>query len=290
VKRSSPIIFTFLLIGVTLVWGWTFPVVQDAVDGFGVVAFLAIRFTIASLAMIPLAAKHMTRESWKVGGAIGLVLAISYLFQTWGIRHTTATNSGLITGLFIVFAPLWNRVLFGVKADKVFVGAALASLIGLGLLTGSGPTPLTIGDLLTLGCAIGFGLHIALLGRYSQGHRSSALAIAQLSAAALVFIVVWPFVDPLKLPSSPSVWQALLLTGIVASAVGFWVQTAAQRRIPATRIAMILTMEPVFATFFGYQLAGDRLVGIQIAGGVIMVVALLISNIHQAALASSKPL
>ena len=282
-KSTTELAFALLLIGVTLVWGWTFPVVKDAVAAYGVIAFLAIRFALATVAMAPLGIRRATRASWMTGGAIGLTLAVAYLFQTFGIKYTTATNSGLITGLFVIFAPVWNRALFGVRTGRVFVATAIASLCGLGLLTGTGLARPAIGDIVTLGCALSFGLHIALLDRYSPRHDTSALALAQMATAAVIFAAVWPVMEPLALPGRASVWHALLLTGIVASAGGFWVQTAAQRRLPAARVAMILTMEPVFATIFGRLLAGDRLSGPQMIGGAVMVAAMLVSNVHQAA-------
>src|SRR3712207_744152 len=99
------VIYTLLLVGVTAVWGWTFVVVQDAISSYGVLGFLALRFALASVALAPLLPK-MTRRTLLVGLGIGLVLGIGYLFQTLGLLHTTPTNSGLITGLFVVFAPL----------------------------------------------------------------------------------------------------------------------------------------------------------------------------------------
>jgi drug/metabolite transporter (DMT)-like permease len=283
VTSATNLVFAALLLLVTLVWGWTFPVVKDAVAAYGVVAFLAIRFALATVAMAPLGIRRATRASWLAGGGIGLALAAGYVFQTFGIKYTTATNSGLITGLFVISAPVWNRVLFGVRADRIFVGTAIASLCGLALLTGTGLADPAIGDLVTLGCALSFGLHIALLDRYSRRHDTSALALSQMAVAAVVFAAVWPLTEPLVLPATPMVWHALLLTGIVASAGGFWVQTATQRRLPATRVAMLLTMEPVFATIFGRLLAGDRLTILQMIGGALMVAAMLVCNIHQAA-------
>jgi len=277
-----------LLLLVTLVWGGTFPVVKDAVAAYGVMGFLAVRFALAAVAMLPVGLRYATRGSWRTGGAIGLVLAAAYLLQTFGIRYTSATNNGLITGLFVVFAPLWNRVLFGVRTDRIFAGAIAASVCGLVLLTGAGVAPPTIGDALTLGCAVCFGLHIALLDRHAREHSPWALALAQLAVAAAAFTLVWPMVEPLRLPSAP-VWGALLLTGLVASAGGFTTQTAAQRRLPAVRVAVILTMEPVFATLFGRALADDRLGALQLAGGAVMVIALLVANIHQARNGPTQP-
>lgn len=281
-KSTRDLLFSALLLGVTLVWGWTFPAVKQAVATYGVIAFLATPFALAAVVVAPVGVRRATRASWVTGGAIGLVLAAAYAFQTFGIRATTATNSGLITGLFVVFAPVWNRIIFGVRAGRVFAVAALISLCGLALLTGAGPVTPTVGDLLTLCCAVCFGLHIALLDHYAARHDESALALAQLAVAAAVFLMIWPVTHPLVLPTSATVWQALVVTGVIASAAAFWIQTAAQRRLPATHVTMILTMEPVFAAMFGRLLAGDRLTAVQVVGASLMVAALLAWNVHRA--------
>ena len=274
--------FSALLLAVAAVWGWTFTVVKDAVAQYGVVSFLAIRFALAAVTIAPFAARRADRRTWTLGAAIGLVLALAYLFQTFGIRYTTATNSGLITGLFVVFAPICNRLLFGVRTPRALWAAVATSVVGLALLTGAGAERLAFGDVLTLGCAVCFGLHLALLDRHAKRHDAAGLALGQLACAAAVFLVVWPLTDPVELPTLP-VWGALILTGVLASAVGFYSQTAAQRELPAIRAAMILTMEPAFAALFGRFLAGDRLAPLQVLGGVLMVGALLTANIRPTA-------
>lgn len=270
-----------LLLLVTVVWGWTFPVVKQAVAVYGVLAFLTVRFALAAFIVSIAGVWRGTRRSWQVGGAIGLVLAIAYLLQTFGIRHTSATNSGLITGLFVVFAPLWNRLLYGVRIDRIHVGAVAASCIGLLLLTGVGVSPPGVGDLLTLGCALCFGLHICLLDRHAAAHDACALAAAQLSVATIVFAAAWPICEPISFPSMP-VWPALVLTAVGATAGGFTILTMAQRYLPAVQVAVILSMEPLFAALFGRLLEGDRLTLVQLLGGAIMVAALLVANVHHA--------
>jgi drug/metabolite transporter (DMT)-like permease len=266
------------------VWGWTFTVVKDAVAVYGVVGFLAVRFTIAAVVLAPVAARRLSLRTIATGAGIGAVLAAAYLFQTSGLKYTTATNSGLITGLFVVVAPLVNRAVFGVKTRAVHWAAVAVSLAGLGLLTGAGPSPANFGDLLTLGCAGCFGLHIVLLDRLAKGHDTTALAAAQLGTAALVFLAIWPAAEPLDWPGR-EVWWALAVCGLLATAGGFWAQTFVQQRLPAVRTAVILTTEPVFATFFGYVLAGERLTGVQIAGAAVMVAAVVTA---EAASAASK--
>jgi drug/metabolite transporter (DMT)-like permease len=238
-----------LLIGVTAVWGWTFVVVQDAISAYGLLGFLALRFALASAALAPLLL-GMTRRTLLVGSGIGLVLAIGYLFQTLGLLYTTPTNSGLITGLFVVFAPLTARAFFRAHVPWQIVAAVFLSLTGMVLLTGQSPSGVRIGDALTVVCAGALGLHIALLSRYAREHDAGSLALAQMLSMAVLFSVLWPLFEPVALPPR-EVILAIILTGIVASAGAFYVQTAVQQRIPAARAAIILTTEPVFAAFFG---------------------------------------
>jgi drug/metabolite transporter (DMT)-like permease len=267
-----------LLVGITAVWGWTFVVVRDAIALYGVLPFLAVRFALAAGALAPFSVPKLTRRTLLVGGGIGVVLAAAYLFQTLGLLFTTPTNSGLITGLFVVFAPLADRILFGASFSRQVIVAVVMSLLGMVLLAGGGPEGINSGDILTLVCAAALGLHIALLSRYAAGHDAASLAFAQILAMAALFAVAWPVFEPVTLPPS-GVWIALLVTGLVASAGAFWVQTFVQQRIPAARTAIILTMEPVFAAFFGYWLAGDRLVAIQILGAALILSALVVGEV-----------
>jgi len=272
------LIYTLLLVAVTAVWGWTFVVVQDAISVYGVIPFLAVRFVLAGAALAPIYAAKLTRRSLVVGGGIGVVLAAGYLFQTTGLLFTTPTNSGLITGLFVVFAPLADRLLFGANVSRQVVLAVALSMVGMVLLAGGGPQGANWGDLLTLLCAAALGLHIALLSRYAASYHAGALTLAQILSIALLFLIAWPFFATVSLPPS-EVWVALLVTGLLASAGAFLVQTTVQQHIPAARTAIILTMEPVFAALFGYWLAGDRLVAVQILGALMILSALVIGEV-----------
>ena len=266
-----------LLLLVTVVWGWTFVVVRDAVTAYSVLGFLALRFTIASLCLGPFSFKRLTRGTFVPGAGIGICLAGGYLLQTYGLRHTTPTNSGLITGLFVVFAPVASYVLFRVRIDRVFLLPLGTCLVGTLLLIGESPEAIRVGDGLTLGCAACFGLHIALLSHYAHRHDAIALALAQMLATALLCGLPWLLFESLSSPPV-HVWSALLITGVLASAAAFTVQTYVQQRLSATRTAIILTMEPVFAVFFGYLLAGDRLSWVQVIGAVLILVAIVISE------------
>ncbi|CAN5665770.1 DMT family transporter [soil metagenome] len=273
------LIYTLLLVGVTAVWGWTFVVVQNAVTAYSVLGFLTLRFILAGAVLTPFLAPRMTRRTLFVGIGIGLTLAVGYLFQTLGLLYTTPTNSGLITGLFVVFAPLTAWVLFKVRIPPLIIGAVVLSLFGMVLLTGQSVSLGRLGDALTVVCAAGLGAHIALLSRYASEHDAGALTLAQILSMAGIFSVMW-VASPGQITAPPTeVWFAIVLTGIVASAGAFFVQTAVQQRIPAARTAIILTMEPVFAALFGFWLAGDRLSAVQLFGGVLILSALVVGEI-----------
>lgn len=271
------LLYSLALLGVTAVWGWTFVVVQDAIAVYGLFSFLALRFGLAAVAMAPFY-RRITRRTLVVGGGIGLVLALAYLFQTAGLLYTTPTNAGLITGLFVVFAPLVDRLLFGVNVSRQ-IGIAIAlSVAGIVLLAGQSPSEARLGDALVLLCAAGLGTHIALLSRYARDFDASGLAAAQMISVGIFFLVAWPFFEPVSAPPAEVIF-ALLLTGLVASAGAYYVQTSVQRHIPAARAAIILTMEPVFAALFGYWLAGDRLNAVQLAGAALVLSALVLGEI-----------
>jgi len=269
---------SLLLLAVTAVWGWTFVAVQEAVRAWDVPGFLALRFALAACAASLLWGRRLDRRSLRVGLGIGLLLAAGYLLQTLGLRVTTATSAGLITGLFVIVGPVAARVLYRTSLPPIAVAAVAVSLLGMTLLTGRLPTSLETGDLLILACAIAFGVHIAVLSRHAPRHDPLALGAAQMAACAVVFLALWPIVGEVGLPP-PGVWPALLVTGLVASALAYAIQTAAQRRLSAVQTSLILACEPLFAGLFGYFLAGDRLTPTQLAGGALILAALLVVEV-----------
>lgn len=269
---------TLLLIGVTVVWGWTFVIVANAIAVYGVMPFLAVRFSIAALTALLLWGRHLDRASLKAGLLIGLIPAAGYLLQTWGLRFTTATNAGLITGLFVVLAPIADRILYQRRLRPTAWISVGLSLVGMSLLTGRLPTELALGDVLVFGCALSFGLHIAVLSRHTPHHEPRALATSQMLSMAIVFLLLWPSTTRLSFPP-PEVYFALILTGIVASTLAYGIQTAAQRVLSTVQTALILTLEPVFAGFFGIWLAGERLNLSQSLGAVLIIIAVLLAEI-----------
>lgn len=268
------------LVLVTAVWGLTFVQVKDAVALYPLFAFLAVRFVIASAVLAVPAAprlRSLGREGWVAGIGLGLLLAAGYALQTAGLERTTVSSTGFITGLYVVFTPLLGLLLFRSRVGRAaWLGVAL-SLAGLGLLSGVGAGE-PLGDALVLGGALAYSLQIVLMERYAPRHDAVALTQAEMLAAATGFLVVAVAAGQLEVPRGWTVWGALLVTGVFASAFGFLVQTWAQRRTSAARTALAFALEPVFAALFGFWLAGDRLGAVGWAGCAVIMAGIVVAE------------
>ena len=268
------------LIAVTAVWGYTFVPMKEAVAVYPLFAFLAVRFLIASLVLaVPAAPRLRTlgRPGWTAGLSLGSLLGLGYALQTAGLERTTVSSAGFITGLYVVFTPLLGLLLFRTQVGRlVWLGVAL-SVGGLALLSGVGVGD-PRGDLLVLLGSAAYSLQIVLMERYAPRYDAVAFTQAEMLAAFAGFAVVAGALGQLERPSGWTVWYALLVTGIFASALGFLVQTWAQRRISASRTAIAFAMEPVFAGIFGFWLAGDRLGALGWSGCALIMAGIVISE------------
>ena len=262
------------LVAVTAVWGVTFVQVKDAIAIYPLFAFLAVRFAIASATLAVPAARRLRSlgpRGWRAGIALGVLLALGYALQTAGLERTTVSSAGFITGLYVVFTPLIALAFFGTRIGlAVWVGVAL-STVGLGLLSGIDSGRIG-GDLLVLGGSAAYSLQIVLMERHAPRYDPLAFTQAEMLACFSGFAAIALALGQVELPRGWTVWGALLVTGVFASALGYLVQTWAQRRTSATRTALAFTMEPVWAGIFGFWLAGDRL-GAWGWGGAALIMA-----------------
>ncbi|HWO91008.1 MAG TPA: DMT family transporter [Methylomirabilota bacterium] len=263
-------IYVFFLLLVTAVWGWTFVLVKNAITQYPTLPFLQLRFILAFVVMAVLVHRLPARRELRLGIIVGAVLAAGYLTQTVGLTMTSPGNSGLITGLFVVFTPLIDRF-FGVKLRWWTLVAVAAALAGTVLLVG-GPSGVGLGDILTIACAFLFGLHIVLLSHWSPGLRSAPLAMVQMGSCALIFSAGGSW--SLRVPSQ-EVWIAIVITGVFASALAFYIQTWAQQHLSASRTALILTTEPAWAVAAAVILAGQRFGALQAAGAALVLAAIV---------------
>lgn len=277
----TELVAVLALVAITAVWGVTFVVVKDAVERMPVMAFLAWRFGLAALVMVALRPRSVAGlgpAGRRAGLLLGVALGIGYAAQTLGLQATPASTSGFITGMFVVFTPVFAGLLLRRPVGRsawLAVGLATA---GLALISLRGFS-IGSGELLTLACAACFALHIVGLGEWSAGSDAYGLAVVQLLAVTALSAVAALPAGGLAPPPDAGVWGAVAVTAIVATALAFVGQTWAQAHLPPARVAVILTLEPVFAGIFGVLLDGD-LLGLRILGGAVLVlVAMLVTEL-----------
>lgn len=271
---------TLALLGVTAIWGSTFVVVKDAVARVPVTDFLTLRFALAAAAMLALRPRSVAAlgaAGRRAGAVIGVALGAGYLLQTLGLQHTSAAVSGFLTGLFVVLTPLGAAVLLRRPPPATAWLAVVVATGGLALLSLRG-WRIGLGELLTLGCAAAFALHIVALGRWAGRYDAYGLAVVQLlTTAALSAAVALP--GGLVVPRDGQVWFALVLTSLAATALAFVVQTWAQAHLSPTRAAVIMTMEPVFGGLFAVLLAGEVLGPRSLVGAALVLAAMVLTEV-----------
>jgi drug/metabolite transporter (DMT)-like permease len=282
-ETRRPLVPELALVSATAAYGATFVLVQDALERVTPVGFILLRFAVGALVLAPFAfARSWRRPSvaatpreftWACI-AFGVVAFIGYWFQNAGLEQTTTSNSAFITGLFVVFVPLIETVVLRKAPPANVLIAVVVSTFGLFLLTGA-DLSLNRGDMLTLGCAFFFGIWIYLGGRYSQRFDPIAITAAQLAIVALLAV---PFaaIDGIGTIDAQVV-AAVLVTGVLCSAIAFTMQLWGQRYVEPSRAAVILLFEPVVAGVIGYWV-GERLGFTGYVGAVVILAGILLAE------------
>jgi drug/metabolite transporter (DMT)-like permease len=275
-ERRRELTAELALVGIAAIWGATFTVVQDAIERLPTMAFLGYRFCGAAL-IVAIAFRHALRRlspaGWRAGIAMGVFLTAGYVLQTLALEQTTASNAGFITGLFVVITPVLAALLLRDRIGPVAWAAAAVSACGLYLL--SGTNGFNEGDGLALLCAVAFAAHILVTSRGVRDHDVGALLVVQVSVCGLFCLAVASADGHLEAPRGFTVWSALVITAVFATALAYFVQTYAQRHAPPARTALILASEPAFAGLFGYLLAGDRLDAVAWLGALLIMAAIV---------------
>ncbi len=257
---------------IALIWGATFVVVKRALLDVSPFLYLAIRFSLAA-AILAVWFRHRIRlgfgrqEYW-AGLRVGAVLMLGYVLQTVGLATTSPAKSAFLTGLYIVLVPFVASFVYRTKPRLLEIAGAFVAGFGMALLSIHGDSlSIATGDLLTLGCAVAFAVHIVLLGRWAPRYGYESLSFLQIAGAAAVAIVATPLVEQPFLRWTPSVLGAILVGALLATALAFVLQTWAQQRTTPTRAAVIFSLEPVFAWLVSWAVEGELLT-VRAAAGV----------------------
>jgi len=266
---------------VAVIWGATFVVVKEALIDIGPFLFLGIRFIIAFFVLVLLSfhdIRQIKPATLSAGCLLGFFLFIGYIFQTVGLKYTTASNAGFITGVSVVLVPVIYAIINFRWPDFKTILTGLIAVIGLFLMSiQSGTFTLAHGDILVLICAFGFALHVVFVARLSHRHNPVAVTGVQILFVGLVCLVIGIFVEPIPDRLSANTIIAIFITAVFATALAFLIQNALQKHSTPSRFAIVLASEPIFAALAGYLWADETFSTRTLTGAGLILLAMLIS-------------
>ncbi len=276
-SRRTTVLAMLALLAMTACWGSTFFLIKDLLVRVPTLDFLAVRFAIASVALVimfPRALGRLSDESRRHALVLGLLYGVAQILQTAGLAHTAASVSGFITGMYVVFTPLLAAVLLRSRITPMTWLAVGLATAGLGVLTLQGFS-VGYGEALTLLAAVLYALHIVGLGAWSRPGEAIGMTIVQIMVITVIcFVATIP--DGIVLPGTGRDWLSVIYMAVFAGALALVAQTWAQSHLPPTRTAIIMSMEPVFAAFFAVLLGSESVTGRLLVGGLMVFGAMLV--------------
>lgn len=278
--RRTATLATLALLAMTACWGSTFFLIKDLLDRVPTVDFLAVRFLIAGVAMLAVAPRAIARlspETRRRAAVLGGLYGVAQILQTAGLAHTPASVSGFITGLYVVATPLFAAAILRTRITGLTWAAVLLATAGLGVLTLDGLS-MGYGEAITLVAALLYAAHIVGLGAWSTAADALGMALLQVLVIAAICLAaaLVSGAPGVVLPDRGADWGSLVYMALVAGAAAMLAQTWAQSQLPPTRSAIIMSMEPVFATFFAVLLGGESFTGRMAVGGAMVLAAMLV--------------
>ena len=270
------------LLAVAMAWGWSFVIMKDAIGRQSVNNFLLTRFGVAVVVMVmirPKVLQLMNRDLVMRAGAAGIFLGSGYIFQTLGLERTGAAITGFVTGLYIVLTPIFASIFLRQRVDRFTWSCIALATIGLALLSIRGWS-VGFGELLIFISAIFFAIHIIALSKWSSGRDAYAMTVVQLAMCAILSGIA-SIPGGYSPPPDLGVWAVVIFTAVFATAIAFIIQTWSQAHMSATKVAVILTMEVVFAALFAILFGGESLTLQSTLGGLMVITAMYLIVIRQ---------
>ena len=276
-NRRTSLLAAVALLAIAACWGSTFFMIKDLLDRIPTLDFLALRFAIAAVVLLVVAPKAVGRLSPVVrrhAVVLGLLYGVAQILQTAGLAHTPASISGFVTGLYVVSTPLLAAAILRTRIPPITWAAVALATVGLGVLALNGLS-IGYGELITLASAVLYALHIVGLGAWSTAQDAVGMTILQIVVIAVVCTAGTAH-DGIVLPDRAGDWWSVVYMAVVVGALGLLGQTWAQAHLPPTRSAIIMSMEPVFASFFAVWLGGEDVTTRLLVGGSMVLAAMLI--------------
>ncbi|WP_420406991.1 DMT family transporter [Hoeflea sp.] len=280
-------IANLLLLLAGAIWGMGFVAQSTAMENIGPFLFIGLRFLVAALVLAPFAWAESRRAARPVSPQhmrgfllIGLVLFSAMALQQVGLTVTTVTNSGFLTGLYVVFVPFIALLALGQKPHPVIWPAVLMTFAGISMLAGGSLSALNHGDVLTIGCAALYAVQVILVGRYVEpSQRPLTLSFVQFALAAVLGLVIGIAREPFVIDQIIAALPEILFAGVMATGLAFTLQVIGQRYTTAPQAAIFLSTESLFAALFGALFLGEQIPAVGYAGGLLIFLAILLAEI-----------
>lgn len=284
-KMAIKFLAAFGLIITTIIWGSSFAVMKDSLDILPPAYLLAMRFSIAAVCLIAIFFKRVRRVNQKdllYGSILGAFLFLAYLFQTYGLKYTTASKNAFITTLYVILVPFLHWKINHTKPGQNNITAAVFAVAGLGLLTLEGDLSVNPGDFLTFICGICFAVHIVYIEKYTVKHDPIVLTVVQITVCAILNWCAAPLLEgrPDLKPIDASLMMSLLYLAVLCTMLGFLLQNVGQKYLAPGTTSLLLSFESVFGLVFSVILLGEQLTVKLMAGCALMFAAVLISEMR----------
>lgn len=286
-ERSVRILASLGLILTTMIWGFAFVVMKNSVDLIPPTYLLAIRFSMSAVLLALLFHKNLfaaDRQTSLCGAILGIFLCLSYQFQTYGLKYTTASKNAFITTLYVIIVPFFYWIVSKKRPTGRNIAAAFIAVIGLALLSLQGDLTINFGDFLTLVCGLMFAVHMVFIDKFTEHHDPIALTVIQILAAAIINWICAPFLDgsfDFAVLANQSLIVGLLYLAVFSTTVSYLLQNIGQKYLSASTSAILLSLESVFGTLFSVIFLKDVLTGKMLVGCALMFAALILSELPQ---------
>ena len=286
-----------ILIFVTVLWGGTFAIVKEALNDISSMAFLIVRFSIAGIILLPFMRKrNFTKQNIYSGIFLGALLFAEFAVQTIGLKFTSATKSGFLTGTAVIMVPLLQVIIEKRKPTKGVIIGTILVLIGISFLSSGGSSILSLfsdigsnfnlGDFLTLISALFFALYIIYLDIETSKHDFLILLFLQFITTAFlagIFLFVFSAInlEPIKIDLTQNLIFAIAYTSIFATLITTALQTKYQKDVTPTKAGIIFSFEPIFSAIFAFLILGEIITNFGYFGAALIMLGLLISELYE---------
>ena len=286
--NNQKMLYMGLILLVTFFWGVTFPLIKIALEYISPVVFLALRFSVSAIMLVPFILKSrrlLERRIARIGITAGIFLFLGYYFQTVGLEYTTAANSGIITGIYVVLLPFISFAYLKIRASKLDVVASALAFAGLFIMSASSlalkNSTVDLGDILTVICGVAYAVQIAYVSKYSGGLDSTVFTFYQILTVAVLSAVFIPTYSTALLTLNTMVVFVIVFTALFGGVLAYFITTKALIYVEPTSAGIIFVGEPIFAAISAVIIGGEVLGPLTIMGGSVMVFAMLLTSVDK---------